>query len=180
MHFRAPAVVDDWHDGMVESMVRHRSLVRNAVRTGSSPGMRFDLMTEREVDDYFLAQRANLDHLTVLDLVSAGEAAVRLDYQWRVKGKLKDALSKDYRKFHANLINHQKERPPFGRQGILDILKSHVDNKLARPVGDYRQCLNARHWVAHGRYWKEPQVLSTLTVFETRRRIDALLAALPT
>lgn len=87
VHVRSPAAVEDWHDGMVESLVRHRAAVRQAALTGSYPGARFEFMNERDVDDYFLAQRSNLDRLTVVDLVSAGEAAVRMDYDRRLLGK---------------------------------------------------------------------------------------------
>jgi hypothetical protein len=178
VHVRSPAVVDDWHDGMVESLVRHRADARQAALSGGSVGIRFELMNEREVDDYFLAQRSNLDRLTVVDLVSAGEAAVRMDYDRRLLQKRKDPLSDAYRLFHRKLKNRSKDRPPFDGQGILTILGRYIDTNAARPVADYRQCLMARHWVAHGRYGDVP-LGAALTVFETRRRVEALINALP-
>ena len=180
---RSPAQVEDWHDGMVESLVTHRTIVRTATRDGTDPGLRFLLMTEREVDDYFIRQRSNLDRLASLDLVAAGEAAIRLDYVRRVRGRHKDPLSRAYRDFHKKLRGRAKDRPPFDgdnrKPGVLQVLRGFTDDADRRLVGEYRECLIVRHWVAHGRYWDEPPVLSSLPVFEVRRCVEALLNALP-
>ena len=175
---RTPADMDDWHDGMVEALVARRA----AARDGTDPGIRYLLMTEREVDDYFLflAQRSNLDRLTMVDFVSAGEAAVRLDYARRVRDKLKDQLSREYAAFHRGLKNRAKDRPPLeGKGNLLAILGRFSDDKRRRPVGDFRACLIVRHWVVHGRYWDQPPIMASLTVFEVRSRVQALLDALP-
>jgi len=41
VHVRSPAVVDDWHDGMVESLVRHRAAARQAALAGGSADRKF-------------------------------------------------------------------------------------------------------------------------------------------
>jgi hypothetical protein len=50
-------------------------------------------MSDDEVAEFFL----ELDYLTMLDLLSAAEAAIRADFWTRVQEKGKDALSRLFR-----------------------------------------------------------------------------------
>jgi hypothetical protein len=51
-----------------------------------------------------------------------------------------------------------------------------MDNNI---VGQYRECLRARHWVGHGRYWARPVEVDRLDPDDVYDRADALLRAMP-
>jgi len=135
-------------------------------------------MTAGDIDAYYGAQRRELDRLTVLNLVASAEAKIKGDYFRRVGDKLKDTLSIAYRTWHGTLSPQKQLRPDFDESGILDLLKQTgvMDNHI---IGRYRECLRARHWVGHGRYWAKPAEVDRLDPVEVYLRSDALLRALP-
>jgi len=171
--------IRDWHRGIVDALVDQRTSVQHAIRTGSAIAWRFLGMTEADVDAHYDVQRRELDRLTALNLVASAEAAIKVDYFRRVGGKLKDPLARAYRKFHSTLSAKKQLRPDFDADGILKVLKkAHVmDNHI---VGEYRECLRARHWLGHGRYWEKPAAVDLLDPDDVYDRASALLQALPT
>jgi len=92
-----------WHHDLVDALVARRAVVLVAIRTGGVVPEQYLGLTEDEVEDRHTGQRRELDRLTVLNLVACAEAGVRLDYLQRVKGRLKDTLSKAYRKWAKQL-----------------------------------------------------------------------------
>ena len=52
-----------------------------------------------------------------------------------------------------------------------------MDNHI---VTRYRECLDARHWVGHGRYWDKPVEVDRLDPDAVYDRANALLKAMPT
>jgi hypothetical protein len=168
----------DWHRGIVDALVDQHASVRGAIRTGAPVAARFVGMTEGEVDAHYDAQRRELDRLTVLNLVASAEASIKVDFFRRVGAKLKDTLSAAYRQWHSTLSATKQLRPDFDDGGILDVLKDAgvMDNHI---VGRYRECLRARHWLGHGRYWAKPVEVDRLDPDEVYDRANALLLALP-
>jgi len=167
-----------WHGGIVEALLEQRGRVLNAIRVGSAVSSRFVDRTESEVEVHFDAQRRELDRLTVLNLVASAEATITVDYFRCVKGKLKNPLAIAYRIWHKGLSKKKKQRPDFDENGILEVLKATgvMDNNL---IGQYRECLRARHWVGHGRRWARPLEVDRLDPEDVYDRADALLRALP-
>ena len=92
--------------------------------------------------------------------------------------KRKDVLSKAYRKWHKTLSAKKQLRPDFDVGGILEVLKETkmMDNNI---IGRFRECLRARHWVGHGRYWSKPAEVDALDPDEVYDRADAVLQAMP-
>jgi len=170
--------IREWHSAIVEALVHQRASVLQAIRMGSRVPDRFVGMTGEDIEDHFNRQRRELNRLTVLNFVASAEATIRADYARRVDGRLKDTLAQAYQKWHKTLPAHKQDRPNFDQAGILDILKKTgvVDNHI---IGQYRQCLQARHWVGHGRYWKKPVVVDSLDPDDVFNRADVLLKALP-
>ena len=101
-------------------------------------------MSSDEIDGFF----RELDYLTMLDLITATEAAVRLEYWARVDKRYKDSLSKSLRKLYKR--KHMNVR-------LEDLLDCWTIDKpaLAGRVGEFKGALHLRHWLAHGRYWDE-------------------------
>jgi hypothetical protein len=168
----------DWHRGIVEALNDQRASVQTAIRTGLPVSPRFVGMTEAEVDYHYDFQQRELDRLTVLNLVASAEASIKIDYFRRVDERLKDPLSVAYRKWHKTLSAAKKRRPNFDEDGILDVLKDAkvMDNHI---VGNYRECLQARHWLGHGRHWGKPVVVDKFDPDEVYDRANALLQSLP-
>jgi len=113
----------DWYRGMVEALVDQRAAVLHAIQSGSAVSARFFGMDQAGLDAYFDAQRRELDRLTMLNLVASAEASIKDDYFHRVRRKLKDKLSRAYRKWHKTLPKTKKRRPDFDEGGILELLK---------------------------------------------------------
>lgn len=135
-------------------------------------------MTEGDVDTYFDTQRRELDRLTVLNLVASAEATITIDYFRRVGGKLKDPLARAYQAWHKKLTPKKQLRPNFDEDGILDVLKETkvMDNNL---IGQYRECLPARHWLGHGRRWEKPMTVDRFDPDDVYDRANALIQAMP-
>ena len=160
-------------------LVEQHGSVQHAIRHGSSVAPRFVGMTEAEVDAHYDADRRELDRLTVLNLVASAEGTLKVDYFRRVMEKRKDvAVEEAYRKWHKTLSAKKQLRPDFDVGGILEVLKETkmMDNNI---IGRFRECLRARHWVGHGRYWSKPAEVDALDPDEVYDRADAVLQAMP-
>jgi hypothetical protein len=170
--------IRDWHRDIVDALVERRASIQNAIRRGLTVASQFVGMTEGEVDAQYDAARRELDRLTVLNFVASAEGTIRVDYFRRINKKLKDQLSLAYRKWHKTLSKKKKHRPDFDVGGILDVLKKSklIENHL---IGQYRECLSARHWVGHGRYWNKPLSVDQLDPDDVYDRARALLLAMP-
>ncbi len=168
----------DWHQGVVDAIVARRAAVQREVGEGLPVAPRFVGMTEDELDSHYDSQRRELDRLTVVNLVGSVEATIRRDYFRRVNGKLRDRLAKAYRKWHKSLSPKKQHHPNFDEKGILEVLKKAavMDNYL---IGRYRECLRARHWVGHGRYWPKPAEVDILLPADVYDRGLAMLRSLP-
>jgi hypothetical protein len=171
--------IRDWHGGVVDALIDQRASVQQAIRTGSSVAPRYVGMTEGDVDAHYDAQRRELDRLTVLNLVASAAATIKVDFSRRIREKRKDPLARAYRKWHKTLSAKKQRRPDFDDGGILDVLKEArvIDNNI---VGRYRECLRARHWVGHRRYWAKPVEVDRLDPDDAYERADTLLRAMPT
>ncbi|HVB97558.1 MAG TPA: hypothetical protein VNG11_07475 [Chloroflexota bacterium] len=170
--------IRDWHGGIVDALVEQRASIHYAIRQSAAVAPRFVGMTEGEVDAHYDADRRELDRLTVLNLVASAEGTLKVDYFHRVAKRLKDSLSLAYQKWHKTLSANKQLRPDFDDGGILDVLKETkvMDNNI---IGRYRECLRARHWLGHGRYWSKPVEVDRLDPDDVYDRADALLRAMP-
>jgi hypothetical protein len=167
-----------WRSAMVDALIDQRRSVQRAIQLQHPVLARFVGMTEAEVEEYYDAQRRELDRLTVLNLVASAEGTIKIDYFRRVRGKLDDPLALAYRQWYKTLSANKQLRPDFDEGGILDVLKqTGVMNNYV--IGAYRQCLRARHWLGHGRYWAKPVEVDSLDPDDVHNRAEALLQALP-
>jgi hypothetical protein len=138
----------EWYELQRELIALEKRRVMNSLLQG--PPLSEPLyvgMTEDDVNDFFEKQRETLDDYTKLGLMSATEAAIRIDFADRVENRWKDALSRrfrDVRKEYGNRASLEEQ--------ILDVWVSfEAGTKTA--INELRQALPLRHWLAHGRYW---------------------------
>lgn len=101
-------------------------------------------MTAQEVESFFL----ELDFLTMLDLLSATEAAIRVDFLTRVQQKKKDVLSRAFRR----LAKRFDQMIALEEHILEGWMREHP--VCRREAGDFKGALKLRNWLAHGRYWR--------------------------
>jgi len=100
-------------------------------------------MSLEDITEFFL----ELDYLVMLDLLSAAEATIRVDFWTRVQDREKDVLSRAFRE----IAKQQDERVSL-EEHILDAWVQHKPEVKAS-TGDFKGALKLRNWLAHGRYW---------------------------
>jgi DNA primase large subunit len=111
-----------------------------------------------EFNDFLLTRIEETELRSSLAILAALEAAVRIDYQLRVKQRQKDALSREFRAVYKK----KQERARFD-EDLLELWARH-NPSFKVLIGELRAALHFRHWLAHGRYWMRP----------THRRFDYL------
>lgn len=78
-------------------------------------------------------------------LLASIEAYIRIDYEYRVKNRFKDELSKELRE-----LDKKYDKPyhvPIGK--LCDIYKKYYGSLFSK----LKTAFKLRHWLAHGRYW---------------------------
>ena len=113
---------------------------------------RFVGMSREEIDDFFSLHRNELDFVAMLDIMSAAEAAIRSDYRKRLDKRLKDSVSKSFKKINKRLSKNKRSDKVSLEEDILDTWATEL--LVAKgPVSDFKGALKLRDWLAHGRYW---------------------------
>ena len=108
---------------------------------------RFQGQTAAEVEAERDSRIAEAQQLASLSLLSAIEAAFRVDYLNRCYRKRKDTLSRAFRTLHS-----VKGARVSLDDEILPLWRAHSVG--ANPlISDLVAAFNFRHWLAHGRYW---------------------------
>jgi hypothetical protein len=143
----------EWYEFQVEVLGREKERVIAELLTSVVPAdSRFFGMSRAEIDDFFDVHRSELDFVVILDLMSAAEAAIRLDYLDRVGKRRKDPVSKHFREIYRKLSRKKSADKVSLEEHILDTWTTH-DAETRVPISDFKGALKLRHWLAHGRYW---------------------------
>jgi len=143
----------EWHRFQVEVLGREKTRVLADLRTSAATvDPRFIGMTRDDVDDFFGLHRNELDFVTMLDLMSAAEAAIQIDYRDRVSNRYRDAVSRCFRNINKRLSGTTKAGRPDLENDLLDVWTANCP-KTKAPAREFKGALKLRHWLAHGRYW---------------------------
>ena len=132
-----------------KSLVAYRVSILADFKAGKSLPAYFMGMRERQLEEYFEQCRKELDYITCLQLLSAIEAILRLDFLGRVNkprpnSKIDQAF-RDIFEVKAFKVNLEED--------ILDKWKEHKP-ACVDEIGTLKQILRFRNWLAHGRYWR--------------------------
>lgn len=78
------------------------------------------------------------------------EASFKMDFEFRCEKRLKDGLSRYFRK-----VSKRRKDAVRLDEDILEGWKMHSDisPEPSRAIGELRGAFKFRHWLAHGRYW---------------------------
>jgi hypothetical protein len=111
---------------------------------------RFLAYTHEEFNSLLLSRIEETDLRSSLAILAAMEAAIRVDYQLRVKQRSKDPLSREFRAIYKKRQN----RARFDEDLLEHWVRHHPT--LKNLIQELRAALHFRHWLAHGRYWRRP------------------------
>ena len=140
----------DWYDFQVTLVNHEQNRTLDAARTGTALDQpRYFAKTPAELTGFFQRQRDELGYATMMSLLAATEAAIRVDFLVRVKNNKKDPISRDFAQ-----IYRQSGLQVGLEDQILGIWKQNSARDVKEMLGRFRGCLHLRHWLAHGRYWK--------------------------
>lgn len=107
---------------------------------------RFGFSSNQHVMDAYKKEADEFETSTCLTVLSALEARFRIDYLARVDKKLKDPLSRAFRKLYGR---HKTE---LRFDDLLNVWKNHAPSSTLY-IGQLKTAQIYRHWLAHGRYW---------------------------
>ena len=138
-----------WYEDQIEALNDFKNKVITAVlytNPSSKVKEKFIALTFDEINAYFDDSKNELEHLVCLNIISATEAFLRVDYNKRIKERDKSPVGRDFR-----LLNRKK-----GNKISLedDIIETWKNNEGDKSFSDFLGLLKYRHWLAHGRYWK--------------------------
>ena len=97
--------------------------------------------SQPEIQEFVLLQHEELNMLTMFELLATVEAILRLDFQRRVRKRLKDPVSREFQRIGLDRARLDED--------ILETWKRSGNLN----VGGFRSVLRLRHWLAHGRHW---------------------------
>lgn len=101
-------------------------------------------LTVNEIEDFYEAQRDQLNLMVMLELLATTEAILRLDFEARITARKKDSLSRRFRAIRKKRADRVRLD-----EDILDAMKDE-----GIPVAGFKGILKLRHWLAHGRHWR--------------------------
>lgn len=140
--------IGDWYNFQDDLIGAEKVRVLESLAAGTPiTEARYFARTPDELDELFAHQRAELANTAMLNLLAATEAAVRVDFLFRVANKKKDELSKQF----GQLYKEHERKVPLG--GILDCWKEGATPATKTALDHFGGALKLRNWLAHGRYW---------------------------
>jgi hypothetical protein len=119
----------------------------NFATIGNPIPSRFVALSQEELEKELNERLNELDKNVSLNLLSAIEASLRIDYLNRVYRREKDNLSRTFRKIYKDKANKASLE-----EDILSSWKKYHP-KCKHIFSDIMGALKYRHWLAHGRYW---------------------------
>ncbi|MEG3128989.1 hypothetical protein SC171_14730 [Pantoea cypripedii] len=104
-------------------------------------------LTKDEIEKEIKEKQLMLERMCSLELLSALEARIKIDYIHRVKEKFKDNLSRDFRQLHK-----RKQNKASLVDDLLHLRKKNI-NGNDKEINEFIKAIDYRNWLAHGRYW---------------------------
>jgi len=156
-----------WYEDQIEALLDFKLKVQTEMTIQVSRS-KFLNYSPDEINEYFSKSTDELEHLACFSLISATEAALRIDFEERANRKnLKNRqLVKIFRE-----INKNEDRIKLDEH-ILENWKNVIPAKK-KAFSDFIGLLHYRHWLAHGRYWT-PKFGQQYTVQTTFKIVDRL------
>lgn len=152
------------HLGIDDITIHHSdsesSLKLYFTHVGKDYEKRFTGYTTKDLISELRIRIDELNHTSSLSLLSAIEAAFRIDYLQRNYKKKKDPLSRVFR-----AIYKRKNTKASLEEDIFDTWRANT-NVASQIISNLKGAFKYRHWLAHGRYW-EPKFGKTRYDYDT-------------
>jgi len=141
----------------LEQIAIHHNDVAEALRRYFYPAdghydERFRGYSDDKLKDDLQSRLSEIDCTSALSVLSAMEAAFRIDYLQRCGIKKKDRLSRAFQQIYKDKKSHARL--------VEDILfgwKNEATTQGKRLISELIGAFKYRHWLAHGRYY-EPKL----------------------
>jgi len=141
-----------WYKDAKSALSESKQNIMEKVRSGKPLPHEFMFKSAKEITDQFSNGMKELRYATMLGLISAIEAAFRIDHQVRLTGKKSDAISRKL--YHLSPKKKKGEWSRFG-DDILKTWKNITDSReLEKSIKNLMDLLPLRDWLAHGRCWE--------------------------
>lgn len=132
--------IAEYHEDVIVSLRRYFGDAANVERfLGYSPTQVAEELKKRIDETSFRSMLITLASI---------EASFRVDYEFRCQKRLKDDLSRAFRKIYKA----RRKRVALDEH-ILEAWRTHVSESKAI-ISELRSAFKLRHWLAHGRYWQ--------------------------
>lgn len=164
-----PWQVLEYFENSLESL---GALRREAISGEIGPESKFYGLTPEEFSFAIERARTELEHQVVLLITASFEAVLRVDLAIRCRQRRRDSHSRALRARFRSRNFHE-----IRLDEILDVWKAQVGS--ARKLGNLRQLVLFRHWLAHGRYWKQKSGLTACDPYEAWDRGNQALSIVP-
>jgi len=130
-------------------------------------------MTQEEIDSAITKMSLELDQEVVLLLTASFEAEFQADFHDRVSRKRKDRVSREFRRILGDQRGRRQGAKRVAFKQILEVWGKHEGH--VRAIGNLKQLIQFRHWLAHGRYWVQKSGLRNSDPFDAWQRGKAVL-----
>jgi hypothetical protein len=170
-HAPTPESVLEYYERSQEAL----GSLRKTLRTDVGPNSRFFGMAEVEIEKSLRDLAQELDYEVTLLLTASFEAILQLDFLLRVRKRKRDTISIKFRRLRFNVRTRRKNRVTI--EEILDVWQEETNTRQA--IGNFKQLIQFRHWLAHGRYWIQKSGLRDCDPYEAWSRGRAAFAVLP-
>lgn len=140
-------------DTIVEVAEYHNDVVASLKYfSKTSPSLISTRYFGRPLSDVLAARIKETDLRSAFFVLTAVEAAFRIDYLYRCQQKMKDDLSRAFRAIYKDRENNVSLD-----EDIFETWKENSSAPGPRLIGELRSAFKFRHYLAHGRYW-EPKL----------------------
>ncbi len=129
-------------------------------------------MTEARAAEEIRRLRTELECQATLFLTASFEAVFRQDLMFRARKRPRDRVSKS---LNRQFGKRNMEEIRF--EEILDAWKQEIGG--AESIGSLKQLVLLRHWLAHGRYWRQKSGLHRPDPYDAWARGTAALSVVP-
>lgn len=149
----AALVVNVWklYKNSEDALLTSRQTILSKIKGGKKLPQEFMFKTPDEIKGQFGQSLKELKYAAMLGLISAIEAAFRIDHQIRLEGKKKDEISQKF----LQLAQEKKSQWSKFGDDILDTWMDLPSNEqFKETIITLKGMLRLRDWLAHGRCWE--------------------------
>lgn len=144
------SVIWKWYVDSKASLDETRQSITNKIKKGKTLPSVFAFKTPNEVKQQFERDAKELDYAAMLGLISALEAAFRIDHGDRLTSNKNDIIST---KFFEHAKGKHKTRTLFGDNILSTWIKNTTSQDLKATIQTLMNIIPLRDWLAHGRCW---------------------------